>query len=114
MERQILAVLQELIELQDHGLAHQDSIVSKTVPLKWTQKSLRSFGSPKQTLLSNAVRNPQSAQARQLIAAVYGVQNPSASMAHGSQDRGMLAAAAILQRGLCSQHGLVLDRYGHR
>ena len=113
MKGQILALLQELIELQDHGLAHQDSIVSKTLPLKWTQKGLRSFGSPKPTLLSNAVRNPQSAQARQLIAAVYGVQNPSASMVHGGQDRGMQAAAALLQKGLCSQHGMVLDRYGH-
>ncbi len=59
------------------------------------------------------MKNPQTAQARQLIAAVYGVTNPSASMARTGLERDMLAAAAALQMGPCAQHGMLLNRYAH-
>ena len=112
-------LLQELLELHESGLTHQDSISSKPAPLKWIQnpgpqRALRSSAdSAKQALLENAVKNPQTAQARQLIAAVYGVTNPSASMARTGLERDMLAAAAALQMGPCAQHGMLLNRYAH-
>jgi len=105
--------------LHESGLTHQDSISSKPAPLKWIQspgpqRALRSSAdSAKQALLENAVKNPQTAQARQLIAAVYGVTNPSASMARTGLERDMLAAAAALQMGPCAQHGMLLNRYAH-
>lgn len=112
-------LLQELLELHESGLIHQDSISSKPAPLKWIQspgpqRALRSSAdSAKQALLENAVKNPRTAQARQLIAAVYGVTNPSASMARTGLERDMLAAAAALQMGPCAQHGMLLNRYAH-
>lgn len=111
-----LLFLQELLDLHQSGLTHQNSITSKPTPLKWiqspgTHRALRSSAdAAKQALLENAVKNPQSAQARQLIAAVYGVTNPSASLARPGLERDMLAAAAALQTGLCSQHGMLLNR----
>ena len=111
-------LLQKLLELHESGLTHQDSISSKPAPLKWIQspgpqRALRSSAdSAKQALLENAVKNPQTVQARQLIAAVYGVTNPSASIARsGLED--MLAAAAAMQMGPCAQHGMLLNRYAH-
>ncbi|DBA72938.1 TPA: hypothetical protein ACH3X2_009891 [Trebouxia sp. C0005] len=116
VEKQLKSQTQALLELHESGLTHQDSISSKPAPLKWIQspgpqRALRSSAdSVKQALLENAVKNPQTAQARQLIAAVYGVTNPSASIARTGLERDMLAAAAALQMGPCAQHGMLLNR----
>ncbi|DBA85977.1 TPA: hypothetical protein ACH3X1_005515 [Trebouxia sp. C0004] len=117
VEKQLKSQTQELLELHESGLTHQDSISSKPAPLKWIQtpgpqRALRSSAdSAKQALLENAVRNPQTARARRLIAAVYGVTNPLASTARTGLDRDMLAAAAVLQMRPCTQHGMLLTRY---
>ena len=112
--------LQELTDLRDIGLTHQDSITARPTPLKWIQTpaSQRSFRSSadasKQALLDNAVKNPQSAQARQLIAAAYGVAGPPVASSRSALEQDMLAAAAALQTGPCTQHGMLLNRCGCR
>lgn len=111
--------MQELIDLHESGLAHLDSITAKPTPLKWSQnpgsqKTLRSSAdATKQALLDNAVRHPQSAQARQLIAAAYGVAGPPSALARSGLERDMLLATAAMKTGLCTQHGMLLNRSGH-
>ena len=109
-------VLQELIDLHDAGLTHQNSITARTTPLKWikspgSHRSLRSSAeASKQALLDSAIKNPQTAQARQLIAAAYGVTSPPLVATRSGLQREMLAAAAAIHTGLCAQHGMLLSR----
>lgn len=110
--------LQELTDLHDTGLTHQNSITAKPTPLKWIQspashKSFRSSAdASKQALLDNAVKNPQSAHARHLIAAAYGVAGPPVASSRSALEQDMLAVAAALQTGPCMQHGMLLSRCG--
>ena len=114
-----ISVVQELINLHENGLAHQDSITAKPTPLKWvqtpaSQRTLRSSAdATKQALLDNAVRHPQSTQARQLIAAAYGVAGPPLALSRSGLEQDMLLAAAAVKTGMCTQHGMLLNRSGH-
>ena len=109
-----LILLQELLNLQQPGLTHQPSISSVTAPLKWAQNAtLRrpAAETAKQALLESALRNPQSVQARHLIAAAYGIAPPASSLSACSSEPDLLAAAAALQTGPCAKHGMLLNRY---
>ena len=114
-----MSEIQELIDLHENGLAHQDSITAKPTPLKWSQspgsqKPFRSSAdATKQVLLDTAVRHPQSTQARQLIAAAYGVAGPPLALSRSGLERDMLLATAAMKTGLCTQHGMLLNRSGH-
>lgn len=113
-----MSELQELTELRDTGLSHQDSIIAKPTPLKWIQSpaSQRAFHSSadasKQALLDNALKHPQSSHARQLIAAAYGVAGPPLASSRSAPEHDLLTSAAI-QTGSCTQHGMLLNRCNH-